>query len=194
MIIKLPNPLTWLKGKQEIPDVSGQPGQMDHAQNPLSMSVFMTPQQIAILEYQSKSAKAVESVMTIKSFFSALKADVIAMWKKAPSEEVALASAVNAAVPYIEEIDVLVVPELAPILNPILDKVKVGLSALKSTIQGAGSKASIPSIVASINANLAALLSAVQVKDPATATKIATIVAIVTTGVSEIGAGASTLA
>jgi hypothetical protein len=182
MIINLPNPLNWLKGKQEIPDVSAQVGWMDHAAVAADVA---TP---------STSAKAVESIMTIKSFFSALKADVIAMWKKAPSEEVALASAVNAAVPYIEEIDVLVVPELAPILNPILDKVKVGLSALKSTIQGAGSKASIPSIVASVNANLAALLSAAQVKDPATATKIATIVAIVTAAVSDIGAGASTLA
>jgi hypothetical protein len=129
--------------------------------------------------------------MTIKSFLSAVKADIVAMWKKAPAEEVALAAAVNAAVPYIEQIDTLVTPEFAPILNPILDKVKVGLSALKSTIQGAGSQASIPSIVASVNANLVALIPAAQVKDPATATKISEIVGIVSAAVSEIGVSAS---
>ena len=178
VIIKLTDPRTWLKGKQEIVDVS-DPSKMDTAHGVVSLGPAV-----------SSSAKAVESNMSIKSFFQAVKADVIAMWKKAPAEEVVLASAVNAAVPYIEGIDSLLTPELAPILNPILDEVKVGLSALKSTIQGAGSSASIGSIVASINTNLTGLTAAAQVKDPATAAKIQSIAEIVMAAVTEIGASA----
>jgi hypothetical protein len=108
----------------------------------------------------------------MKSFLSKLWSTVETMWKKAPQAEVALSSAVNYAVPFVEEIDDLATPELAPVIDPILDKVKVGLSALATTIKGVGPAANVTSISTSIVSNLSALESAVQIKDPATATKI----------------------
>lgn len=120
------------------------------------------------------------------SFFSKLKSAIVSMWKKAPAAEVALASSVNFIVPFVEELDVMATPELAPIINPILDKVKTGLSALAVTIKGVGPKVNITTIASSINSNLAALESAVQIKNPATATKINGISALITAEISAI--------
>lgn len=125
----------------------------------------------------------------MKNFFNTLWSDVKGMWSKAPAVEVAAASALNALVPVVEGIDVLATPELAPIINPILDKVKVGLTALKTTIQGAGPKINLSSIIASVTANLSALESAVQVKNPETAQKINAIAAIVNGELQNISAG-----
>lgn len=116
------------------------------------------------------------------SFFKNLIHTIENMWKKAPAAEVAMASAINYIVPFVESLDALIIPEFAPILNPILDKVKVGLSAVKSTIQGATANGttSLPLIVASVNANLTALVSAAQIKDQALAAKIEAVAALVT--------------
>jgi hypothetical protein len=110
--------------------------------------------------------------LTLKSFFTDLKNVVVSMWKKAPAAEVTLASGVNYLVPFVEEIDDLAIPTLAPIINPILDKIKVGLSALATTIKQVGPVANVQSITASLSSNFQALESAVQIKDPATATRI----------------------
>lgn len=122
------------------------------------------------------------------SFFSKLKADIESLWKKAPAAAVAVASAVNYVVPFVESIDAIVTPELAPILNPILDKVKVGLSALKVTVQDAGSSPSLTSIVSSVNTNLTALVAAAQIKDAALAQKIQAVAVLVTGELSAITA------
>ena len=62
-----------------------------------------------------------------------------------------------------ESLDEGIVPDDAPILNPILDKIKVGLTALKVTVQDAGpNPLKCGSIVASVNTNLAALYLAAQ--------------------------------
>ena len=108
----------------------------------------------------------------VVTFFSKLKAEIKAMWKKAPAEEVALASGVSFIVPFVEQLDELATPELAPIINPILDKIKTGLSAFSVTIKGVGPVANIQTIASSITTNLTGLEQAVQIKDPATATKI----------------------
>ncbi len=123
------------------------------------------------------------------SFFSTLKADIEKMWKKAPAIEVAMASAVNDLVPVVEELDLIIDPALAPELNPILDKIKTGLSALKTTIEGAGAKPNVVSIVDSVNANLGALLTTAQVSNPALVAKIQEVAAIVTPAINEVAAG-----
>jgi hypothetical protein len=125
----------------------------------------------------------------MKSFFSALKSAIEAMWKKAPAIEVAFASALNNLVPVVEELDVIIDPAMAPELNPILDKIKVGLSALKTTIQGAGTKPNIVSIVDSVNANLGALVATAQIKNPELVAKIQEVASIVTPAINEVAAG-----
>ena len=120
------------------------------------------------------------------SFCSKLKTAIESMWKKAPKAEVALSAAVNFTVPFVEELDLLVVPELAPILNPILDKIKTGLSALAVTIKGVGPAANVTSISSSITAHLGELEQAAQVKNPATATKINSIAALINGEVSAV--------
>lgn len=120
------------------------------------------------------------------SFFTKLKNAIESMWKKAPAAEVALSSGVNFIVPFVEELDTLATPELAPVINPILDKVKTGLSALAVTIKGVGPVVNIQTISASITYNLTALESAVQVKDAATATKISSIATLINGEISAI--------
>lgn len=113
------------------------------------------------------------------SFLTKLKTAIESMWKKAPAAEVALSSGVNFIVPFVEELDELAIPELAPIINPILDKVKTGLSALSVTIKGVGPVVNVQTITSSITSDLTALEQAVQIKDPATATKINSIAALI---------------
>lgn len=114
------------------------------------------------------------------SFFSKLWTAVKSLWKKAPSIGVAVASAINYIVPFIEGLDEIITPELAPELNPILDKIKVGITALKVTVSDIGPNPNFTAIVTSINTNLTALIAAAQVKDAATAEKIQAVATLVT--------------
>ena len=123
------------------------------------------------------------------SFFSKLKAEIVSLWKKAPAVELAAASAIDYAVPFIESLDTIILPEYADELNPILDKVKVGLTAVKVTIQDAGPNANLSTIVGSINTNLTALVSAAQIKDAVLAQKIQAVATLVTGELSAISAG-----
>lgn len=127
----------------------------------------------------------------METFFSKLWSGIKSMWKKAPAAEVAAASAINYVVPFIESLDEIILPEFAPILNPILDKIKVGLTALKVTIQGAGPTATVASIMGSINTNLTTLVSAAQIKDAALAQKIQAVATLV---MGELSAISSTSA
>ena len=131
---------------------------------------------------------------TMKSFFERLLAGVESMWHKAPAIEVALASAVNNLVPVVEKLDVIVLGPEALILNPILDKVKVGLSALKDTIQSAGSNANLNSIVGAVQSHLGELVAAAQVKNTELAAKIKEVTDVVSVEVKGIYAGASAVA
>jgi hypothetical protein len=116
------------------------------------------------------------------NFFKKLGAAIASMWKKAPAISVAITSTVNFIVPFVQSLDVLIAPELAPVLNPILDKVKVGISALKVTIQDATpeGQSNLTSIVGSINQHLAELVAAAQIKNPELATKIQAVATLVT--------------
>jgi hypothetical protein len=126
------------------------------------------------------------------TFFKKLWSEIETMWKKAPAAEVAAASAVNYVVPFVESLDELIVPEFAPVLNPILDKVKVGLTALKVTIQAAGPNPNLSSIIASINANLTALVAAAQIKDTALGQKIQAVATLVTGELSAVASSTAT--
>ena len=130
----------------------------------------------------------------MKSFFERLKAGIVSMWHKAPAIEVALASAVNNLVPVVEKLDVIILGPEASILNPILDKLKVGLSALKDTIQSAGDKANLTSIVGAVQSHLGELVAAAQIKNPELATKIKEVTDIVSVEVAAIHSGATATA
>lgn len=127
----------------------------------------------------------------MKSFFERLKANLASMWHKAPAIEVALASAVNNVVPIVEKLDVLILGPEALVLNPILDKLKVGLSALKDTIQSADSDANLTTIVGAVQSHLGELVSAAQVKNPDLAAKIKEVTDIVSAEVKAIHIGAA---
>jgi hypothetical protein len=122
----------------------------------------------------------------METFFGKLKSAIESMWKKAPAVEVAAASTINYIVPFVEELDTMVTPELAPVINPILDKVKTGFSALAVTIKGVGPAANVQTITASIKANLTALVSAAQVKDTALASKIGNVTNLIAAEVDAI--------
>lgn len=117
----------------------------------------------------------------VETFFEKVGAWIKARFSKAPAIAVQIASAANYLVPFIESLDALVLPEIAPVVNPILDKIKVGLGALAtaSTDATAGGQANVKSILGSLTANASALEAAFQVKDPATAEKITAVVQLI---------------
>jgi hypothetical protein len=127
----------------------------------------------------------------MKSFFDRLKAALSSMWKKVPAIAVAVSSAINNLVPVVEELDTIILGPEALILNPILDKVKVGISAMKDTIQSAGSSANLTSIVGAVQGHLGELVSAAQIKNPELAAKIKAVTDIVSAEVASIHAGAT---
>jgi hypothetical protein len=145
-------------------------------------SVNLLPSSPAVAEPLSNSAKAVENTMKVITFFESIGAWLKAHFTKLPAAEVQVSSVVNYVAPFVEELDTLVDPTLAPIINPIIDKIKTGLAALAVTIKAAATPAgttNIQSIVASLAANAAALEAAFQVKDAATQTKVTGIITLI---------------
>lgn len=124
----------------------------------------------------------------MKGFLDKLKAAVVSMWHKAPAIAVWIASAINNLIPVIEQLDEIADPAEAAVINPILDKVKVGLAALKVTIQDAGSKPNALAIINAISTHLDALLNVAEIKNAATKEKIAGVVGIVKAEVATVGA------
>ena len=121
-------------------------------------------------------------------FFESLESWLKSHFSKMPAIAVKVSSVVNYVVPFIEELDVLVDPAVAPLVNPILDKLKVGLGALATTISDASPSgtANVKSILASLSSNSAALLSAFQVKDPATKDRATAVINLINGEVSAI--------
>lgn len=110
----------------------------------------------------------------VETFFESIGGWLKSKFSKAPALEVQISSAANYVVPFVEELDTLVAPEIAPIVNPILDKIKTGLAALATTIKQAtpAGQANVKSILASLQSNATALEAAFQVKDTNTQAKI----------------------
>jgi hypothetical protein len=115
------------------------------------------------------------------TFFHKLKAWLETAFKKAPAMEVMISSACNYCVPFVEQLDVFVIPEVAPVVNPILDKIKTGLAALAVTISGATTAAgttNAKAILTSISTNLGTLLPAMQINDPNTQKEAESVVSL----------------
>jgi hypothetical protein len=124
----------------------------------------------------------VEIEMKIVTFFESIGSWLKAHFTKLPAEEVQVSSAVNYVAPFVEELDQLVDPTLAPVINPIIDKIKTGLAALAVTIKGSQTPAgttNVQNIVASLAANATALEAAFQVKDAATQTKVTGLITLI---------------
>jgi hypothetical protein len=126
---------------------------------------------------------------SVITFFEKIGSKLKSLFKKLPSLEIQISSTINYCAPFIEELDTLVDPEFAPIVNPIIEKIKTGLAALSVTIQEATSssgKTNVKLIVSSLNDNLSSLESAAQIKNPENAAKLTQIVKLVTGELSAI--------
>jgi len=141
---------------------------------------------------------AVEMKMNkVETFFEKIGSWLKLHFKNLPSEEVQVSSAVNYVAPFVEELDSMVDPALAPVINPILDKIKTGLAALATTISQAqtpAGAANVSSILGSLTSNATALESAFQVKDAATQTKVTGIITLISGEFNAIAARYSTAA
>ena len=177
MIINL-NPLKWFAkpAKAAVVKVA------EVAPAPVE-AVPAAPKSVVIPDESTPAQPAVETNMNkVVTFFESIGTWLKAHFKNMPSEEVQVSSAVNYVAPFVEELDTLVAPEIAPLINPIIDKIKTGLAALAVTIKAAATPAgttNIQSIVASLAANAQLLEAAFQVKDPATQTKVTGIITLI---------------
>lgn len=123
------------------------------------------------------------------TFFEKIGSKLLSMFKKAPSFEVQVSSAINYCAPFVEELDILVDPQLAIVVNPIIDKVKTGLAALAVTIQQSNTSTgqiNLKSIFSSLKNNLSSLESAAQIKNPENAAKFSQIINLVLAEISAI--------
>lgn len=127
----------------------------------------------------------------IVTFFETVDGWLKTHFKQLPAQEVQVSSAVNYIVPFVEELDTLADPELAIIVNPILDRIKVGLAALATTIKASKTptgSANVQSIVSSLAANATALETAFQVKDPASQQKVTSTLQLISGEIQAISA------
>lgn len=128
----------------------------------------------------------------MKSFFHRLLGGLASMWKHAPAIEVALASAVKNLVPLVEQLDVIILGPYSLILNPILDRIKVGLTALATVNVQSGlatGTANVASITNAVQGHLAELETVAGIKDPALQAKIKEVTTIVAAEVAGIAEG-----
>lgn len=117
--------------------------------------------------------------MSLGAFFHKLEDEFKILFHRSPDAIIQISSTINYTVPLIEVAASVITPEYAPILNPILEKVRVGFAALSVTIKQSGTTPNALSIITSITNNLDLLTSAAQVKDPATQQKIVAAVNLV---------------
>jgi len=101
---------------------------------------------------------------------------------------VQISSAVNYLVPFVEQLDTLVLGPEALLVNPIIDRIKTGLAALAVTItdSSVAGKANVVSILNSVKSNAGSLEAAAQIKDPETQQKLSSIVNLITGEASAI--------
>jgi hypothetical protein len=124
------------------------------------------------------------------SFFAKLKSWIAGAFKKLPATSVIISSALNYCVPFVEQLDVYILPEIAPIANPILDKIKTGFAALAVTIHDASPAGTTNAklIIASIKTNLALILPALEIKDPNTLKEAQDVVTLINGEIAAIEA------
>ena len=115
--------------------------------------------------------------MNVLTYFEELGGWLKSHFKKMPSYEVQLSSAVNYLAPFVEELDSLADPQVAVLVNPIIERIKTGLAALAVTIKQSGPSGhvSVNAILTSIAGNATALESTFAVKDQATQQRITAI-------------------
>lgn len=133
-------------------------------------------------------AASSSELQKFETYFEKLGAEIEKLFKKAPAIEVQISSDVNYVAPFVEELDTLADPELAPIVNPIIESIKVGLAALAVTIKDSSpqGQTNVASIMNSLATNATALESAFKVKDPNTQQKITGILQLISGEVSAI--------
>lgn len=138
----------------------------------------------------AQAEKEAEMANAVETFFEKLGSKIKSIFKKLPAAEVQISSGVNYIAPFLEELDDYADPQYAPVVNPIIDKIKVGLAALATTITDSSSsgKANVVSIANSLASNATALETAFQVKDPAKKDKATSIIKLVAGEISAIAA------
>jgi len=107
------------------------------------------------------------------------------VFKNAPQETASALAVVNEIAPEAEILFALVDPAAAAIVNPIATEVQADLAVVAKTLANGGT-ASVPAFLSSIQANLASLLSAGHIKDPASVTKATGIVAGIQSMVNDV--------
>ena len=99
-----------------------------------------------------------------------------------PQLEIQIASTVNYLVPFIITLDDLLDPAYAGVIDPIILSIKMGLSALATTIRDSSpnGKANVISILQSIQTNSKDLLTAFKVKDKASQDRATSLINLIT--------------
>lgn len=131
------------------------------------------------------------------SIFARIKAK-LKLWseklaKDEPKVEVVALSTIEVLAPLAETIIDEADPALAPVVEPLVQKVQADLAALTVTIEDAGSQPTVASVVGSIQTNLSAIDAAVGVKSPKATQLTATIASDVQSIAAELFPASSTV-
>ncbi len=120
------------------------------------------------------------------SFFARVKAELKRLFVHAPSWEASAAATLTYLAPMVETVVTLTDPAAAPLVTAIIQRVQSAMAAAAVVMKDAGPTPTLVTYLNAVNADLTQVLSAAQVKDPATLAKITALVGTVTGEVNAI--------
>lgn len=126
------------------------------------------------------------------SFFSQVKAELKKLFTHVPGWEASAAATLTYVAPMVETAVTLADPAAAPLVNALIAKVQSAMAAAAVVIKTAGPTPTLVTYLNAVNSDIAQVEGLAQIKDPATAAKLASVVATITGEVdailTEIGA------
>ncbi len=131
-------------------------------------------------------ASAVVVPVVTVSFFGRVKAELKKLFLHAPGWEASAAATLTYVAPMVELAVTLADPAAAPIVNALIEKVQSAMAAAAVVIKAAGPTPTLVTYLNAINNDIAQVENAAQIKDPATAAKLAALVGTITGEVNAI--------
>ncbi len=120
------------------------------------------------------------------SFFGRVKVELRKLFLHAPGWEASAAATLTYVAPMVEMAVTLADPAAAPLVNALIAKVQSAMAAAAVVIKAAGPTPTLVTYLNAINEDISQVEGVAQVKDPATASRLAALVATITGEVNAI--------
>ena len=120
------------------------------------------------------------------TFFGQVKAELKKLFTHAPGWEASAAATLTYVAPMVEAVVTLADPAAAPEVNGIIEKVQSAMAAAAVVIKAAGPTPTLVTYLNAVNGDIAQVETVAGIKDAATATKLTSLLSLITGEVNAI--------